>query len=1123
MGSGLSSPTATAFTNQLGTALNFTPAGVVVDVQGNLYVGESTGTHVWFLDAATGYAHTIFGGGTSGSCFGVASSGTSPYNGCDGNHSALGATRGTGGLALDAWGNLYISDSAAFYVHKIAVGTNAPMFTTPSGNPNALLHIGANDTYASINTTLAPDFTFAQQNCAVNSSTATPAGDNTQDCGYIVTNTNPSGSAQYERLTVTSTAGLSSISPLTNQAFPVCQGATATSKSVLIQGATAVTLTSQPGAACTGVETVVATPHKYTYAVVSGPSNGTLSGTAPNLTYTVNTGSTGGDSFTYSVTDNSTYSSASVSYDNGASSISLETPSTQVGSIGTITLAPYSAPVATAQSVTVTYNTAQSITLAGTDSNGATLTYTIASTPTHGALSGTAPNLTYTPTSGYYGADSFTFTVNDGTSTSTAAPVTITVNPPPPTPTNPSVSVNYQTATSITLSATGQGPITYAVATQPTHGTLTGTAPSLTYTPTGTYVGSDLFTYTATNTGGSAVGTVTITVQPAPVVPVAQNSSVAVAYNTATPITAVAGGGNGNTLSYSRVTAPAHGTLSAFTGAVATYTPTSGYIGADSFTFKVTDGTSTSNVATVSITVNQASPVASSQSVTTAFATAVSITLVATGPPTITYSVVTGPAHGTLTGTAPSLTYTPGSNYAGADSFTFKANNGGDSNIATVSITVTAPPVPVASSQSVTAGYQTATAVTLGATGLGTITYTITVAPAHGTLSGTAPSLTYTPASSYSGADSFSFTATNPGGTSAAATVSITVLPLPPVAQAQTVSDSYNGVLPITLVATGTGTMTYAVAAAPTHGTVMISGSIATYTPTSNYVGSDSFTFTANNGSVSNAANVSIAVLPAPPVVSNLSPTVIYNTATPITLTATGATPITYAIVTQPKNGTLTLSGAVAIYTPTTSFAGNDSFTYTASNAGGTSNIATVSITVSGGFTWSIAPGGSFAAAVTNGQTATYNLQISGWTSSAGVAVAFACTGAPIVCNMTPNPGTLNGSTAVPVTVTINTLPTTATPMGITWLSGTGMRRPWLLLLNMVWLALIVPLALKRRMIYRVALAFVAMAIFAGVSGCGGNIPEQAFGTPAGAYTFSITATATGAASATQVITLTVN
>ena len=143
------------------------------------------------------------------------------------------------------------------------------------------------------------------------------------------------------------------------------------------------------------------------------------------------------------------------------------------------------------------------------------------------------------------------------------------------------------------------------------------------------------------------------------------------------------------------MTGPAHGTLGAFTGAVATYTPTAGYVGADSFTFKVTDGTSTSTAATVSITVNQAVPVANSQSVTTAFATPVSVTLVATGPPTITYAVVTNPANGTLSGTAPNLTYTPASTFAGSDSFTFKANNGGDSNIATVSITVTAPPLPV--------------------------------------------------------------------------------------------------------------------------------------------------------------------------------------------------------------------------------------------------------------------------------------------------------------------------------------------------------------------------------------------------------------------------------------------
>lgn len=52
---------------------------------------------------------------------------------------------------------------------------------------------------------------------------------------------------------------------------------------------------------------------------------------------------------------------------------------------------------------------------------------------------------------------------------------------------------------------------------------------------------------------------------------------------------------------------------------------------------------------------------------------------------------MTGPAYGTLSGAAPSLSYTPDAGFYGADSFTFKANDGAaDSNIATVSITVRA-------------------------------------------------------------------------------------------------------------------------------------------------------------------------------------------------------------------------------------------------------------------------------------------------------------------------------------------------------------------------------------------------------------------------------------------------
>ena len=152
-----------------------------------------------------------------------------------------------------------------------------------------------------------------------------------------------------------------------------------------------------------------------------------------------------------------------------------------------------------------------------------------------------------------------------------------------------------------------------------------------------------------------------------------------------------------------------------------------------------------------------------SQSVTTAEDTAAAITL--TGRDldgdALTFSVVTGPANGTLSGVAPNLTYTPSADFNGSDSFTFVSNDGLLNSIAaTVSITVTAGnDAPVADDQAVTTAEDTAAAITLTGSDLDgdSLTFSVVSGPANGTLSGVAPALTYTPNADFNGSDSFTF------------------------------------------------------------------------------------------------------------------------------------------------------------------------------------------------------------------------------------------------------------------------------------------------------------------------------------------------------------------------------
>ena len=70
--------------------------------------------------------------------------------------------------------------------------------------------------------------------------------------------------------------------------------------------------------------------------------------------------------------------------------------------------------MASNQSVVLPVNTSATVVLSGSDAHGYPLTYSVVTLPTHGTLSGAAPNLFYVPATCYLGADSFTFKVNNG-------------------------------------------------------------------------------------------------------------------------------------------------------------------------------------------------------------------------------------------------------------------------------------------------------------------------------------------------------------------------------------------------------------------------------------------------------------------------------------------------------------------------------------------------------------------------------------------------------------------------------------------------------------------------------------------------------------------------------------
>ncbi|MDX1943991.1 MAG: Ig-like domain-containing protein [Pirellulaceae bacterium] len=342
---------------------------------------------------------------------------------------------------------------------------------------------------------------------------------------------------------------------------------------------------------------------------------------------------------------------------------------------------------------------------------------------------------------------------------------------------------------------------------------ITNGGTRIAYTPAANFNGVETFTYTVSNQAGeSSTGTISVGVQPvndAPnaiddgaTTPIAvpedsQNFNIDVLSNDTVGVDTDE---NVSTLRVTAVTQGAHGTVT-FTSTGVRYTPAANYIGLDQFTYTISDRATGGllDTATVKVNVTEANdnPVATNDTATVSEDSSANIINVLTndnsGPDTgetLTITAVSSPTTGGGTVTIGSgntnVVYTPAANFRGTDTFTYTISDGrGGTATGTVTVTVTnTNDPPTAVNDTLNAFKNTPAVLDVLANDKSdpdpaeTFTIDSITQPSHGTVTITnnGTRVTYTPATDYTGTDSFTYIIKDAGGlSSTAATVNLTV------------------------------------------------------------------------------------------------------------------------------------------------------------------------------------------------------------------------------------------------------------------------------------------------------------------------------------------------------------
>ncbi|MCF2858115.1 Ig-like domain-containing protein [Pseudoalteromonas sp. SMS1] len=438
----------------------------------------------------------------------------------------------------------------------------------------------------------------------------------------------------------------------------------------------------------------------------------------------------------------------------------------------------------------------------------------IAETTKNGALELTSEGgFRYTPGENFSGQDFFVYQVSDlqgATATAFALIDIVPVNDPPMA-LDDSVEVTAGAQIEIDVANNDldiDGVLdlsTLSVVMEPMHGSLSlNSANKFVYQSESGFDGTDYFTYTVKDNEGAVSNEafVYIFVTTENIPPVAANDAASTTQDTAVEINVLANDsdpdGSLNGVSLEIVTSPKNGSTSINTSDhVVTYLPESGFVGIDTFEYRVQDNRGDfSNTAIVTVSVSEANqpPVANNDSAEVEIGSSVFISVLENDTDEdglidfSTLELVASPSKGTVSlGSTGSFTYQHTGTAVGTDSFSYqvKDNAGALSNIALVSITIVEPDTtPIANPDSATLDKNTSVMIDVlandNAKGLALVPSTVEIITPVGHGSTFIDSLTgtvsYIPMNNFVGNDSFTYQVSNNASqTSNVATVSIVV------------------------------------------------------------------------------------------------------------------------------------------------------------------------------------------------------------------------------------------------------------------------------------------------------------------------------------------------------------